>query len=116
MGLVQLVVSISFATLINLSTPSQWAFDVCMGKLDSIYLNESNGHKVCYSGESLLQVSCKIVVIIHSVVASNIPEAFLLYACFKYIRRHIDSSQSILGERQFEMRKQGIIYYAMKYI
>ena len=40
------------------------------------------------------------------ILSSNIPEAYLLYACFKYIQKHIEESQKIVSNKEYLNRKQ----------
>lgn len=87
------------------SSASNRNLDACLGNYE-VHFDEDLGNTVCIYGSFLRVFWCKIAVLIHMTLSSNVPEAFLLYFCFKAIQKQNEKVKELIGENHYIKRKR----------
>lgn len=101
----QILLSLLVAGVILQASPSTRYLDGCLGAYEQHYLTDI-GHDVCTVGGFVLNPLCKISILIHMIISSNIAEAFMLYACFKAIRDQNEKARQLISEKHYNLRKR----------
>ena len=76
----------------------------CLGNYWLQY--DSRGHEVCGSGSVFVKVACKFSFVLYFLLSSNVPEAFLLYKCFKKIGEQTESVQEMIDTASYQRRRR----------
>lgn len=101
----QMALSIACTCFIFESVPTPRNVDACLGHYE-LHYDKDAGQSICPLGGILVTSLCKISVLIHIITSSNIPEAFMLYACFKAIRDQNEKVKDMIGEKHYSLRKR----------
>ncbi len=101
----QLMLSIFLSVSVLHGSPDTATLSSCLGTYETHFV-KSSGNKVCSFGTWIEQSLCKCSLLIHATLSSNIPEAFLLYPCFKAIQKQTEKSEAFLGKNSFAQRKR----------
>ena len=83
----------------------------CLGQSELNFDRE--GNSVCTLGNILGKYSCKFFFLIYVCLSSNLPEAILLYPCFKKIQKQTEVAKQMLGKETYRRRKKdnGMVIY-----
>lgn len=99
-----MILALFFTINILGSTPENRSLSACLGNYERHFV-EIEGNKIRTIGTSMEKFLCKSSVIIANVLSSNILEAFLLYFCFKAIKKQTEKSANWIGEKSYRIRK-----------
>ena len=86
------------------SRSSTLSLNNCLGRMELNF--GKSGNIVCLDGNKLDILLCKYCLMIQMILTSNIPEAFILYPCFKRIKHQIEKSKDLVGKQTFSNRKK----------
>ena len=90
---------------ILLWSPDNRSLDACLGNFER-HFSETIGNLPCSIGSNWQKNICKGSILLHTVLSSNIPEAFLLYKCFEFIKKQTEKSHELIGEEKYRIRKK----------
>ena len=76
----------------------------CLGNY--VLLFDHKGHQICNAGSMVSIWACKFSFVIYITLSSNLPEAVLLYKCFKKIQVQIEKVQSMIDEASYHRRRR----------
>lgn len=93
------------AIVILQASPSPRNLDACLGHYEQHFYADM-GQNVCTAGGFVLNILCKMSILLHMILSSNIPEAFMLYACFKAIRDQNERAKDMISEKHYHLRKR----------
>ena len=93
------------ALVILLATTDIISQDICLGHFE-YHFDKSGGNQVCTRGWLILRIWCWITAFEYLSVASNIPESYMLYYCFKAIQQQTEKSRESLGQESYSTRKR----------
>lgn len=85
--------------------------DACLGHYEQTYVKTS-GNQLCNSGSYFDTGFCKVVFVLYAIISSHIPEAILLYRCFRMIQIQTELSHDLIGDKQYIQRRR---YFNTKY-
>ena len=77
----------------------------CLGRYEMTF-NKDGGHNLCTEGEGYRKIICQISFLVFEFLSSNIPEAVLLFLCFKEIKDQDERVQSIISKKDFIKRRR----------
>lgn len=90
--------------MLTLSRNNQPYLDVCLGSYEQKFL-QVHKNKICSLGSQFEKIICQISVLVHTLMTSNILEAYLLYHCFQAIKHQTEKSAHMIGEKSYRTRK-----------
>ena len=96
---------VSFTIL--LATKPTLTLQSCLGNYAVLY-ERDNGYigTQCTMGNTLTNFLCKGSVIAHIIIASNIPESYLLFKCYNFIHNQTESVKHMIGEISYQRRRR----------
>ena len=103
--MVQLTISVSFALSILSASPDNRQMNACLGKYEN-HFNDPRGNQVCTHGGIIREGFCTVGIILHTILASNVPETILLFFCFRVIRTQTEKAESMIGKESYRIRKR----------
>ena len=94
---------------LNVVIASETSFTLqsCLGNYVLLY--QRNGYAGLHcsqSGSRILNGSCYFFLVTYFVIASNIPEAFLLYKCYTKIQEQTESVHTLIDNISYHRRKR----------
>ena len=96
---------------ILLATTDIISQDICLGHFEYHY-DKPGGNQVCARGWLILRIWCWINAFAYLSIASNIPESYMLYYCFKAIQQQTEKSRQSIGQESYSTRKR----YFLKFL
>lgn len=102
---VHIFVSIASSIGVLAGSPDNRSLSACIGTYET-HFQEKNGNLVCSRGGFYREAFCKLCVAFHTILSSNIPEAILLFFCFKAIQQQTEKSKALISENSFQSRKR----------
>ena len=91
--------------LFPLPTDDIVSLNVCLGNFHHHY-GKIGRNQICNQGGLLLKILCRSTFVGHMIIASNIPETFLLYYCYKAIQDQTEKSRQAIGKDSYLKRKR----------
>ena len=96
--------------MLTLSPPTP-TLNACLGNYEQYFVKPS-GFQVCIVGDLWQKILCWLSYIIHTLIASNLLDAVLLYLCFNKVKHQTEKSKEMIGKKAYEVRKR----YAKDYL
>ena len=87
------------------SSPATYTLDACLGNYVQYFVKPSGFHP-CIVGNTLQRILCWFSFLIHTLIASNVLDAILLYVCFNKIKHQTEKSKELIGRKAYEVRKR----------
>ena len=87
--------------------------DICLGHFE-YHFDKSGGNNVCARGWLILRIWCWITAFEYLSIASNIPESYMLYYCFKAIQEQTEKSRQSIGQECYSTRKRYFFLYFLQ--
>ena len=87
------------------SSPATYTLDACLGNYVQYFVKPISGFQVCKS-DYWQRILCWFSFSIHTLIASNVLDAILLYVCFNKIKHQTEKSKELIGRRAYEVRKR----------
>ena len=111
-----MVTSAIGALIILLATTDIISQDICLGHFEYHY-DKPSGNQVCARGWLILRIWCWITAVEYLSIASNIPESYMLYYCFKAIQQQTEKSRQSIGQESYSTRKRYFLnFYCLFYM
>ena len=88
--------------------------DICLGHFE-YHFDKSGGNQVCARGWLILRIWCWITAFEYLSIASNIPESYMLYYCFKAIQEQTEKSRQSIGQESYITRKRYFLLFCIFY-
>ena len=86
--------------------------DICLGHFEYHY-DKPGGNQVCARGWLILRIWCWINAVEYLSIASNIPESYMLYYCFKAIQQQTEKSRQSIGQESYSTRKRYFLIFKL---
>lgn len=93
---------------IVIATDDPVPLNTCLGHYERNYL-KIGGYQLCNNGTDFQMIFCKVVFVFYAVISSHIPEAILLYRCFRMIQIQTELSHPLIGDKQYIRRRRYFI-------
>ena len=87
------------------SSPATYTLDACLGNYVQYFVKPISGFQVCKS-DSWQRILCWFSFSIHTLIASNVLDAILLYVCFNKVKHQTEKSKEMIGKKAYEVRKR----------
>ena len=85
--------------------PATYTLNACLGNYVQYFVKPS-GFQVCIVGNSWQRILCWFSFIIHTLIASNVLDAILLYVCLNKVKHQTEKSKELIGRKAYELRKR----------
>ena len=86
--------------------PASYTLNACLGNYVQYFVKPKSGFQVCIVGNSWQRILCWFSFIIHTLIASNVLDAILLYICFNKVKHQTEKSKELIGRKAYELRKR----------
>ena len=86
-------------------SPATYTLNACLGNYVQYFVKPS-GFQVCIVGNSWQRILCWFSFIIHTLIASNVLDAILLYVCFNKVKHQTEKSKELIGRKAYDLRKR----------
>ena len=90
--------------MILIGSEANKPLSACLGKIET-HFNKS-GTRLCTNFEHIGTYVCKIPLWTFQIISSNIPEALMLYPCFKRIQKATEESKIMIGKEAYKQRRR----------